>query len=105
MFISADIPKDPHRKPALSLAPLTRALFEQLITLVFMIEDIPTYIPWLFKTGYTEYRIQLKHCLQYHGNAPEWRPYIDNLKVQISTVTKSSQLTADEIANPRKHIG
>src|SRR5687767_4146977 len=49
MFISADIPKDPLRKPAfaLSLAPLTRTLFEQLITFVFMIEDIPTYIPWL----------------------------------------------------------
>lgn len=50
MFISADTPRDPHRKPAfaLSLAPLTRTLFEQLITFVFMIEDIPTYIPWLW---------------------------------------------------------
>src|SRR6266478_6540973 len=43
MFISADIPKDPLRKPAfaLSLAPLTRTLFEQLITFLFMLEDIP----------------------------------------------------------------
>jgi hypothetical protein len=107
MFISADIPKDPHRRPAfaLSLAPLTRTLFEQLITFVFLIEDIPTYIPWLFKTGYTEYRIQLEHCLQYHGTAAEWQPYIDNLRVQIARVEKESHLTAAEISNPRKSIG
>jgi hypothetical protein len=107
MFISADIPKDPHRRPAfaLSLAPLTRTLFEQLITFVFMIEDIPTYIPWLFKTGYTEYRIQLDHCLQYHGQAAEWQSYLDALKKQIAILEQTSNLTADEIAYPRKNIG
>ncbi|MDX6384206.1 MAG: hypothetical protein QOK48_1779 [Blastocatellia bacterium] len=107
MFISADTPKDPLRKPAfaLSLAPLTRTLFEQLITFVFMIEDIPTYIPWLFKTGYTEYRIELEHCLQYHVNAMDWQPYIKELKAQIAKVEKETQLTADEISNPRKNIG
>jgi hypothetical protein len=102
MFISADTPKDPLRKPAfaLSLAPLTRTLFEQLITFVFMIEDIPNYIPWLFKTGYTEYRIELKHCLEYHGTATEWQPYINGLRAQIAKVEKESQLTAEEIADP-----
>jgi hypothetical protein len=107
MFISGDTPKDPLRKPAfaLSLAPLTRTLFEQLITFVFMIEDIPTYIPWLFKTGYTEYRIELEHCLQYHGNASEWQPYIKGLRAQIAKVEKEAQLTANEISNPRKYIG
>jgi hypothetical protein len=107
MFIAADIPKDPHRKPAfgLSLAPLTRTLFEQLITFVFMIEDIPTYIPWLFKTGYTEYRIQLDHTLQYHGTLAEWQPYIRVLDDQLKKVEKESQLTPDEVSNPRKNIG
>ena len=107
MFIAADIPKDPHRKPAfaLSLAPLTRTLFEQLITFVFMIEDIPTYIPWLFKTGYTEYRIQLDHTLQYHGTLAEWQPYIRELKDQLKKVEKESQLTPDEVSDPRKNIG
>jgi len=106
MFISADIPKDPHRKPAfaVSLAPLTRTLFEQLITFVFMIEDIPTYIPWLFKTGYREYWIELEHCLQYHGTAAEWQPYIESLRETMARLEKESQLTADEINNPRKNI-
>lgn len=107
MFISADTPKDPHRKPAfaLSLAPLTRTLFEQLITFVFMIEDIPTYIPWLFKTGYTEYRTELKHCLEYHGTATEWQPYINGLRAQIARVEKESRLTAEEIEDSWKSIG
>lgn len=106
-FIAADIPKDPHRKPvfALSLAPLTRTLFEQLITFVFMLEDIPTYIPWLFKTGYTEYRIELDHCLKYHGTAAEWQRYIDQLRTQIALVEKESRLTPTEINNPTKRIG
>jgi hypothetical protein len=107
MFIAADTPKDPHRKPAfaLSLAPLTRTLFEQLITFVFIMEDIPTYIPWLFKTGYTEYRIQLDHTLQYHGTLAEWQPYIRELEDQIKKVEKESQLTPDEVTNPRRNIG
>src|SRR4029079_16880624 len=90
---------------ALSLAPLTRTLFEQLIAFVFMMEDIPKYIPWLFKTGYTEYRIQLDHCLQYHGNQAEWQPYITGLRAHIANVEKEAQLTAEEIANPRRTIG
>jgi hypothetical protein len=63
MFIADDISQDHTRKPsyALSLPPLTRTLFEQLIIFLFLLEDIPTYIPWMYKTAYTENRIQLEH--------------------------------------------
>ena len=107
MFICADVPNDPGRRPvyALSLAPLTRTLFEQLIAFVFLMEDIPTYIPWLFKTGYTEHRIELKHSLRYHGSDPIWQNYIKKLNRQLSLEEKSMKLTADEIRNPIKKIG
>ncbi|HXT62147.1 MAG TPA: hypothetical protein VN696_03845 [Pyrinomonadaceae bacterium] len=107
MFIVADSPKDPHRKPrfALSLPPLTRTLFEQLITFVFMIEDIPTYIPWLFKTGYTEYRIHFDHCIKYHGSDSAWQAYISQLKSEIVRLEKECSLNVDEIKNPKKRIG
>jgi len=107
MFIIADSPKDPHRKPkfALSLPPLTRTLFEQLITFVFMIEDITTYIPWLFKTGYTEYRIHLDHCVKYHGSDAQWQAYISQLRSEIARLETECSLSADEIRNPKRRIG
>lgn len=106
MFICADV-EDPGRRPvyALSLPPLTRTLFEQLIAFVFLVEDIPNYIPWLFKTGYTEHRIELKHCLKYHGTDPIWQDYLKKLNRQLSIEEKSMKLMADEIRQPMKKIG
>jgi len=105
-FIIADVEYYARRKVyALSLPPLVRTLFEQLIAFVFLIQDIPKYIPWLFKTGYTERIIQLKHADKYHGTKADWKDYIDELKKQIDLEAKSCQLTAAEIANPRKKIG
>ncbi|HYX72752.1 MAG TPA: hypothetical protein VE732_08275, partial [Nitrososphaera sp.] len=107
MFICADVPNDPGRRKvySLSLPPLTRTLFEQLIAFRFLMEDIPTYIPWLFKTGYTEHRIELKHSLKYHSSDPNWTSYIKHLNRQLSIEEKAMKLKADEIRNPRKNIG
>ena len=90
---------------ALSIPPLVRSLFEQLILLIFLIQDIPRYIPWLFKTGYTEHVVQLRHVQQFHGNKADWQDYLDRLKKQISIEEKVGKLSAAEIANPRKTIG
>lgn len=107
MFISADLPKDPNRKSilCLSLPPLSRTLFEQLIAIMFLVEDISTYIPYLFKTGYTERRIHLDHSLKYHENDPAWQSYIDAQRKQIVKEEQEYLLTQDEIDSPRKKIG
>jgi hypothetical protein len=105
-YIIADIEEYGRKKVyALSLPPLVRTLFEQLITFLFLMQDIPTYIPWLFKTGYTERRIQLEHVEQYHGGKANWDQYIDALKKQIAIEEKELGLTVDEISRPIKHIG
>jgi hypothetical protein len=72
-FLFTDTPKDPLRlkRFALSVSPMTRTLFEQLILFVFLLEDIEAFVPWLFKTGYTETRIELEHCQKYHGQKKE----------------------------------
>lgn len=106
-FICADIPKDPDRRPiyALSLPPLTRTLFEQLIMFLFLLVDIPNFVPYLFKTGYTELRIELAHCLKYHGTEKNWKPYIKHLKQRIAHHETTYGLSKREIANPIKTIG
>ena len=107
LYICADIPKDPDRRPiyALSLPPLTRTLFEQLIMFLFLLQDIPAFVPYLFKTGYTELRIELKHCLKYHGAEKHWQPYTTHLKKRIADTEATYALTKREIANPLKTIG
>jgi hypothetical protein len=107
LYICSDVANDPKRNPnyALSLSPLTRTLFEQLIALLFLLEDIPAYIPYLFKTGHTERIIELEHCEKYYQTDPDWQQYIDFLKQQIVLERTELKLTPDEIANPKKEIG
>lgn len=107
LFICADIPKDPDRKPiySLSLPPLTRTLFEQLSMFLFLLVDIPNFVPYLFTTGYTELRIELKHCVKYHGTEKNWKPYIKHLKQRIAEHEPKYKLTKRQIANPVKTIG
>jgi hypothetical protein len=90
---------------ALSLPPLVRTLFEQLIALIFLIQDIPSYIPWLFRTGYTEHVILLRHVQKYHGANPHWAQYIAGLKEQIHREETSGYLSMQEIQNPFNNIG
>jgi hypothetical protein len=106
-FLCADTPKDAHRlkRFALSISPLTRTLFEQLILFVFLLEDVPNLVPWLFKTGYTETRIELEHCKKYHGQEPKWRKYIAGLKKKVALAEATYELTAREIKRPRETIG
>lgn len=107
VWICADSPKDPDRKPiyALSLAPLTRTLFEQLIMLLFLLEDVPQYIQLMFKTGYAAKRLELEHVLKYHGNLPDWQHYIDFLRNQIEIEEQEVKLTQAEIQHPESTIG
>lgn len=107
VFICADTPKDPHRHKrfALSISPLTRTLFEQLILFVFLLEDVPNFVPWLFKTGYTETRSELDHCKKYHGHKAKWRRYIAGLKKKVAHAEATYRLSPREIKNPRETIG
>jgi len=106
-FLCADTPKDPHRlkRFALSVSPLTRTLFEQLILFVFLLEDVPAFVPWLFKTGYTETRIELEHCKKYHGKKANWRKYMASLKKKVAHAEATYHLSAREIKSPVENIG
>jgi len=101
-YVCTDIPKDPSHKPefALSAAPLARSLFEELIMILFLLEDIPAHIEFLFKTGYAEKREELAHVLKYHGALAEWQPYIDALKDRLAYEEKELNLSNNEIKHP-----
>jgi len=72
--------------------------------ILFLLEDIPAHIQFLFKTGYAEKREELDHVLKYHGTLKEWQGYIDTLKDRIVYEEKELNLSPHEIKHP-ENIG
>ena len=107
LYLCADSPKDPLRDPrfALAVPALVRSLFEELITIIFLVHDIPKYIPYLFKTGYKEDWLELQYCLKYKASDPEWSQYINDIRNRMALKATAYKLTPREIADPDNTIG
>lgn len=107
LYTCAEFPKDPLRdkKMVLAVAPLVRSLFEELSVVIFLLHDIPEYVPYLFKTGYTERWLELQHCLKFNRGKPEWDQYIYQLQVRMKEDETLLELTKSEIAHPDSTIG
>ncbi|MCA1601623.1 MAG: hypothetical protein LC776_08270, partial [Acidobacteria bacterium] len=102
MYLVATSPKDPHRDPRFALATpmLVRSLYEELITFIFLLHDVPNYIPYLFRTGYKERWLELQFQLKYYASDPAWQETIAGLKAQMAREAKVLGLTSQEIADP-----
>jgi len=101
MFIVADDDYHGRRRVcSLALPPLVRTLFEQLISFIFLIQDVPRYIPWMFRTGYNEDRIQLAHVQKYHGSDATWNDYIKHLQEKIAAEEATGYISPHEIKRP-----
>ena len=102
MYLVATSPKDPHRDPrfALSVPMLVRSLYEELLTIIFLLHDIPNYIPLLFKSGYKERWLELQFQLKNHGHEAAWQESIEGLKEQMKREADIMQLTPQQIADP-----
>lgn len=106
LWLTADTPPNPLRKPLLfSVAPLVRTLFEELITLLFLLHDIPNLIISLRMTHYTELWIEREAAQKYYDKIPKWQVYIKDLDSQLDKLAKRLQLTSEQINNPKKKIG
>lgn len=102
MYLVATSPKDPLRNPKFALVTpmLIRPLYEELVTIIFLLHDIPNYIPYLFKTGYKERWLELQFQLKHHGHDPAWQDTIKGLKEQMKREADVMQLTPQQIADP-----
>jgi hypothetical protein len=104
--LCADIPPNPNRKfLVLATAPLVRTLFEELISLIFILHDVPKYIQFLLNTGYTELKLEYAHCLKYHGSDVNWLSYMNHLDTLIKIEESALKLTPEQIADPVKKMG
>ncbi|MCZ2389713.1 MAG: hypothetical protein LC113_01395 [Acidobacteria bacterium] len=105
MWLTADIPHDPRRKPlVLSASPLVRVLFEELVTLIFFFDDLPARLPWYVETGYSETARELEHAKKHHGDDDGWTDYITDLKVSLTNLEKKLNLRGSEKEGPIRKI-
>jgi len=106
MWLVADIPEDPRRKPlVLSVAPLVRSLFEELMSLIFVFQNYEGLIQSFILTNYTEISLELEHAKKYHGDRPEWQSYINKLDQRRTNLAASLGLTSEQSSNPLKNLG
>lgn len=105
-YICADTPADLKRdlKFSLSVPPLNRTLLENVITLLFVLEDIPNHSEWFYKAGWREWKEMLEDYKRDYGSLPEWKAFIDTLSDEIEKGKTRLQLTTDEIDNTKKMI-
>lgn len=67
---------------------------------MFLLHDVPNYIPYLFKSGYKERWLELQFQLKYYATDPAWRETIAGLKEQMRREVDVLGLTPQQIADP-----
>ncbi len=92
------------RMHSLSAAPLTRVIYEQLISLIYLLDDVPSNIPAYLKSGYYSYVRELENIQQYN-TIPKWQTYIATLEAELKRQENALNLTPLEISHPKDEIG
>jgi len=101
MWIAADCPKDSRRKMlVLSSAPLVRSLFEELISIIFILQDVRNLVPALVMTGYTEVWRERQHAKKYYGDQENWDDYISKLDARLDDLSSKLGLSEKQKSRP-----
>ncbi len=101
-WLCADKPPDPDRRLdyAVSVPPLNRTILDNLFTMIFVMEDLPSRCEWFFKADCSETRIELKRYEAEYGHLPEWRAWLVRLAAHSDGGIAFAGISPDEIANP-----
>lgn len=106
IYICADNPVD-HRRDkmfCLSVPPLNRTILENLMTVVFVIEDIQKRTQWFYKSSYREWKETLEKYKRDYGQAPEWESFIDTMENYVINQLPGIGLSQKEIDDTKKQI-
>jgi hypothetical protein len=77
-WLCAEVPPDPDRslEYCLSVPPLNRTILDNLFTVLFVLEDLPSRCDWHYKASWREERIELERYKQEFGTLPEWQDWL-----------------------------
>jgi hypothetical protein len=107
VYICADKPEDYRRdrRFSLSVPPLNRTLLETTIMLLLVIEDIPRYTVWFYKSGWLEWKEAYDRYKRDYGNLPEWEDFITKLSYYVDSPPSFLHLSQEETRDPIRNIG
>jgi hypothetical protein len=102
LYACGDVPPDPRRKPefAVCLPPLNRALLDSLLTLMFIMEDVPSRYKWFREADWKEARLDLDRYKSEYGQDANWQPWLTKLSGLCDLGLQLVQLTPEQVAKP-----
>jgi len=101
LFLAADLPKEsaPPLEFALSIPPLTRSLLDQLFTVIFLSEDLPTRVQWYYKAGWRESKEAYDKFKSKYGDNPEWAKWLSSYGNFQESIRVDWGITDEEVAS------
>jgi hypothetical protein len=104
-YLSADKQSDPQGdiprlEYALSVAPLNRAILDTVMTVVFMLEDLPARWEQFAKAGWRDMKREHSQVKTYFGGLPAWQTYLaEHYEVGLANLQASLGITEEEAEN------
>lgn len=101
-WLSAEVPPNPHRKLeyCLSSPPLNRTILDNLFTVLFVLEDLPSRCVWYYKAAWREERTELQRYLREFGHRPEWQDWLSQMQAHSDFGIHFLGLAPEEVADP-----
>lgn len=101
-YLCADKPPDPARRLeySISISPLNRTILDNLLTLMFVMEDLPTRCQWYFKADWRETRRELNRYRAEYGNYAEWQEWLGRFAAYSDAGITIANISPTEVANP-----
>lgn len=103
-WLCADKPPDPNRIPeyCLSLPPLNRTILDNLLTVIFLLEDLPARCVWYHKAAWRDSRLELDRFRAEYGHLPEWRDWLGRLTEWTNFGITLFGVSPEEVAAPSR---
>jgi hypothetical protein len=101
-WLSAEVPPNPDRKLeyCLSSPPLNRTILDNLFTVLFILEDLPSRCVWYYKAAWREQRTELRRYQQEFGHLPEWRDWLSRMQAHTDSGIHFLGIAPQEVADP-----
>lgn len=104
LYLGGDKPPDPFRLPEFcsTLPLLNRSLVDSLLTIMFILEDVPQRIAWFYEADWRELRLELDRLNSQYGALPEFRKFLTDLAGHCDAGITLLNLTPQQAAQPAK---
>jgi hypothetical protein len=103
LSLGGDVTADERQMPELSLSipVLNRAILDNLLTVLFILEDVPNRCVLFRESDWRESRLELDRYTTEYGHLPEWKSYLRDLEAGCDMGFALTNLTPVQAANPK----